>query len=283
MRSGGGEWALALIDQGVELARRLGCAVVGFGGFTSILTRNCRDIRVSDVALTTGNSLTAAAALEATQLACRRLSLGRRVLGVVGAAGNIGRVLAEVAADWADEIVLLGRPGAERRLREAADTLYANAARRADAERRPRAPVRIETDLAALRACNVILAASNAARPVIQPDHLDPDRPVVVCDVAVPRDVDDRVLRERPRAVLLKGGVVRAPLGQNLAIEGMNLPPGEVYGCLAETLLMGLAGIGENFSYGALDPLRVRRIRDLALLHGFALEENPRHNEGTDP
>ena len=280
MRSGGGEWALALIDQGVELARRAGCAVVGFGGFTSILTRNCRDIRVSDVALTTGNSLTAAAALEATRLACLRLELSRRVLGVVGAAGNIGRVLAEVAADWADEIILVGRPGAERRLREAADALYASAARRADADRRPRAPVTIATDLEALRGCNVIVAASNAARPVVLPDHIDPDRPVVVCDVAVPRDVDDRVLAERPRAAVLKGGVVRAPLGQTLAIEGMNLPPGEVYGCLAETLLMGLAGIGENFSYGALDPMRVRRIRDLALLHGFALEENLRHPEG---
>lgn len=287
MRSGGGEWALALIDQGVELARRLGCAVVGFGGFTSILTHNCRDVRVSDVALTTGNSLTAAAALEATQLACRRLALGRRVLGVVGAAGNIGRVLAEVAADWVHEIILVGRPGAERRLREAAASLHDSAARRADADRRPRTSVDIATDMAALRACNVILAASNAARPVVLPEHIAPDRPVVVCDVAVPRDVDDRVLRERPHALLLKGGVVRAPLGQTLAIEGMNLPPGEVYGCLAETLLMGLAGIGENFSYGALDPMRIRRIRDLALLHGFALDENPlrppRAGEGTAP
>jgi acetylornithine/succinyldiaminopimelate/putrescine aminotransferase/predicted amino acid dehydrogenase len=273
MRSGGGEWALALVDQGVELARRLGCAVLGFGGFTSILTHNCRDIRVSDVALTTGNSLTAAAALEATQLACRRLGLARRVLGVVGAVGNIGRVLAEVAADWVQEIVLVGRPGAERRLREAARSLHENAARRADAERRPRAEVRVATDLAALRACNVILAASNAARPVVLPEHIDPDQPVVICDVAVPRDVDDSVLRARPRAVVLKGGVVRAPLGQTLAIEGMNLPPGEVYGCLAETLLMGLAGIGEDFSYGALDPMRIRHIRDLALLHGFALDE----------
>lgn len=280
MRSGGGDWALALIDQGVELARRSGCAVVGFGGYTSILTHNCRDIRVSDVALTTGNSLTAAAALEATQLACRRLGLARRVLGVVGAAGNIGRVLAEVAADWADEILLVGRPGAERRLREAAEVISANAGRRADADCRPRAPIRIATDLAALRACNVVLAASNAARPVVRPEHIDPDAAVVLCDVAVPRDVDDRILGERPRAVVLKGGVVRAPLGQTLAIEGMNLPPGEVYGCLAETLLMGLAGIGENFSYGALDPMRIRRIRDLALLHGFALEENPRQSEG---
>jgi predicted amino acid dehydrogenase len=76
--------------------------------------------------------------------------------------------------------------------------------------------------------------------------------------------------------VVLAGGVVRAPLGQTLRIDGMNLPPGEIYGCLAETLLMGLAGIGENFSYGALDPMRIRRIRDLALMHGFVLGEEPR-------
>jgi acetylornithine/succinyldiaminopimelate/putrescine aminotransferase/predicted amino acid dehydrogenase len=300
MRAGGGDWARDLIDQGVELARRFGCAVVGFGGFTSILTHNCRSIVTSDVALTTGNSLTAAAALEAAQLAARRLGIGRSVLGVVGAAGNIGRVLAEVASDWADEIVLLGRPGAERRLRDAAAALYGSAARRAgimpatglartmadrgilgaatDAalELGDRGPVRIATDLAALRGCNLILTASNAARPIVQPGHITPDRPVVVCDVAVPRDVDDRVMTERPNAVVLKGGVVRAPMGQTFAIDGMNLPPGEIYGCLAETLLLGLAGIGEDFSYGALDPMRIRRIRDQALMHGFTLDENRR-------
>ncbi len=108
------------------------------------------------------------------------------------------------------------------------------------------------------------------------------DRSVVVCDVAVPRDVHDSVLDQRPRAIVLEGGVVRAPLGQTLAIGGMNLPPGEVYGCLAETLLMGLAGIGENFSYGALDPMRIRRIRDLALMHGFTLDENPRAPRSAD-
>ena len=331
MRAGGGGWARELIDQGIELARQLGCAVVGFGGFTSILTGNCRSVIASDVALTTGNSLAAAAALEAAQRAARRLALPRRVLGVVGAMGNIGRVLAEVAADWVDEIVLVGRPGAERRLREAAASIYASSARRAagapaasgglaatmvarglltdggpattapgataataaataadrddlgewlrgraDAELGRSAPVRIATDLGSLRDCDLILTASNAARPVVHPHHVAPDRPVVVCDVAVPCDVDDSVLDERPGATLLAGGVVRAPLGQTFALSGMNLPPGQVYGCLAETLLMGLAGIGENFSYGALDPMRIRRIRDLALMHGFALDENPR-------
>jgi acetylornithine/succinyldiaminopimelate/putrescine aminotransferase/predicted amino acid dehydrogenase len=310
MRAGGGQWARELIDDGIELARRRGCSVVGFGGFTSILTGNCRSVIASDVALTTGNSLTAAAALEATLRAAGRLDLPRRVLGVVGAIGNIGRVLAEVAADWVDEIVLIGRPGAERRLREAAAAIYASSARRGgapgasgglaatlqgrglmadggqgdlgewlrrrgEAELGERAPVRIATDLAALTGCDIVLTASNAARPVVFPEHIAADRSVVVCDVAVPRDVHDSVLTERPRATVLKGGVVRAPLGQPLAISGMNLPAGEVYGCLAETLLMGLAGIGEDFSYGPLDPMRVRRIRDLALMHGFALDENP--------
>jgi hypothetical protein len=217
-----------------------------------------------------------------------------------------------VAADWVDEIVLFGRPGAERRLREAAAAIYAASARRAGAaptdgglsatmtergllrggaaerddlgewllgraeELGARAPIRVATDLAALVDCDVILTASNSARPVLLPEHVAADRDVVVCDVAVPRDVHDSVLDRRPRATVLKGGVVRAPLGQPLAISGMNLPPGEVYGCLAETLLMGLAGIGENFSYGALDPMRIRRVRDLALMHGFALDENPR-------
>ena len=274
MRDGGGRWARDLIDQGIELARRSGCAVVGFGGFTSILTASCRTVVASDIAVTTGNSLTAAAALEAVQLAARRLELPRRVLGVVGAIGNIGRVLAEVAADWVDEIVLVGRPGAERRLRDAAAAIGAASA--------GRAPVRIATDLAALIDCDIILTASNAARPVVHPEHVAADRSVVVCDVAVPRDVHDSVIGQRPRAVVLEGGVVRAPLGQTLDIGGMNLPPGEVYGCLAETLLMGLAGIGENFSYGALDPMRVRRIRDLALMHGFTLDENPRASSKSD-
>jgi acetylornithine/succinyldiaminopimelate/putrescine aminotransferase/predicted amino acid dehydrogenase len=323
MRAGGGGWARELIDQGIELARQRGCAVVGFGGFTSILTASCRSVVASDIALTTGNSLTAAAALEAAQCAAHRLALPRRVLGVVGAIGNIGRVLAEVAADWVDEIVLVGRPGAERRLRDAAAAIYASSARRAGGAPGPRgglaatmsargllggsdgaadrddlgewlrgraeadlgasAPVRIATDVAALLACDIILTASNAARPVVYPQHVRADRPVVVCDVAVPRDVDDSVMDERPRAAVLAGGVVRAPLGQTFALSGMNLPPGQVYGCLAETLLMGLAGIGENFSYGALDPMRIRRIRDLALMHGFALDENPRRRLPRDP
>ena len=53
----------------------------------------------------------------------------------------------------------------------------------------------------------------------------------------------------------------------------MRLPAGTMYGCLAETVLLGFEGTGENFSYGKLTSSRLRRIRELARQHGFTVEE----------
>ena len=312
LRRGEGDWALDLIWQGVERARRHGCSVLGFGGYTSIVTNNCRAIAVADMAITSGNSLTSAAALDAAFGAAHRLGLRRRTVGVVGGAGNIGMVLAEVGADQADAIVLVGRERATRRLQALASRIYAFAwqqfctgrahqgiaralaetgvfsaklnleddADMGDAIRRfldttlgPEAPIRITTELDDLRSCDIIISATNAPQPVILPEHVRTG-PVVLCDVALPRDVDAKVIEQRPDAVVLKGGIVRAPMNQQLHIDAINLAPGEVYGCLAETIILGLSGIGENFSQGQLKPLQVRRIRELARSHGFVIEEN---------
>ena len=124
-RAGDVKWARDLIARGVELAKERGARVVGFGGYTSIVTDNCRDFAHEGVLVTSGNSLTTAAAVEAVLAARKRLGLGRVRLGVVGALGNIGAVLAEVLADHVDEIVLVGRAGAKRRLEEREDRLYA--------------------------------------------------------------------------------------------------------------------------------------------------------------
>jgi predicted amino acid dehydrogenase len=124
-----------------------------------------------------------------------------------------------------------------------------------------------------LAGCDLIISATNAPRPVILPEHVS-DAPVVLCDVAAPRDVDPAVRSARPRAVVLQGGMVRAPPGQSLELSTMKLKRGQLYGCLAETLLIGLAGLREHFSYGKLTAARVRRIRELAQAHGFGIEED---------
>jgi acetylornithine/succinyldiaminopimelate/putrescine aminotransferase/predicted amino acid dehydrogenase len=321
MRSGEGHWPRAIVEQGVQLAQRLGCRVIGFGGYTSIVTRNCETIVSSEVALTSGNSLTAAAAIDAMFQAAERRGVRARRLGVLGAAGNLGKVLAEVAADEVTQLVLVGRPGTEQRLVRVAEGICADVwlrqierggigalspararepltglgaallalpgshelmgldthelgARLFQLQRAlgPEAPIRIATDPRALLACNLVFCASNAARPLLLPEHVAAG-PVIVVDVAAPGDVHPALLHERPQATLLKGGIVRLPLDQHLRVDGMNLRQGEVYGCLAETLMLGLAGIGDNFSYGTLIAADVRRARALAHLHGFTFEE----------
>jgi predicted amino acid dehydrogenase len=137
-----------------------------------------------------------------------------------------------------------------------------------------KAPITIATDMNALRTCNVIVSATNAPHPVITAEHLG-DGPVVVCDVAAPGDVHPDVAHQRKNVAVLKGGMVRLPLGQPLRIRGMPIAPGITFGCLGETILMGLSGIEESLSVGALTAAGVRRARDLALLHGFGFDEKP--------
>jgi predicted amino acid dehydrogenase len=241
----------------VEFARGEGATLVGCGGYTSILTDNCRDLVEEDLGVTSGNSLTVAASFEALTRAAGELGLRNRVVGVVGATGNIGAALAELAADFADAVVLVGRPAAARRLERIAAKLGV--------------PATVATDLAALRDCNVVVSASNSPRPIILPEHLA-RTPLVLCDVAVPRDVHESVARERPDARIIRGGIVRLPMGQTLDVPALDLPKGHVYACLGETILLGLAAREENFSLGPVRAERVREILAIARSHSFVID-----------
>ena len=128
------------------------------------------------------------------------------------------------------------------------------------------------TDLAALRTCNVIVTATNAPQPLLMPEHVG-SAPVVICDVAVPGDVDPRIIRERPDVTVLAGGMVSLPLDQRLHIRGMPHDAGEIYGCMAETILTGLADLDRSLSLGALRASDVRAAGDLARAHGFGFGE----------
>jgi predicted amino acid dehydrogenase len=67
--------------------------------------------------------------------------------------------------------------------------------------------------------------------------------------------------------------MVRAPLGQQLGIAAMNLNGPELYGCLAETLLLGFVRHAGHYSYGQLSAWRVRQAREWATQHGFEIVE----------
>lgn len=88
----------------------------------------------------------------------------------------------------------------------------------------------------------------------------------------MPSDISAAVIRERPDALVIPGGIVRLP-DPDLSLEGLDIQPGHVLACLAETLLMGLEGATTHGSFGAITPEGVQNILALSDKHGFALAD----------
>ncbi|WP_084489117.1 aminotransferase class III-fold pyridoxal phosphate-dependent enzyme [Nocardia niwae] len=241
-----------LVWHAVEQAIAAGATVIGLGGYTSIVTDAAREVAEDTITVTSGNSLTAACAYEVLGAELAALPPGQRRVGIVGALGNIGAVMAELLAPLADSLVLVGRPGAGTRLRRVAAGLPGEVA--------------VSEDLAALSACRVVVSATNSAEPLITAHHLAAHHPVLICDLAVPGDVDPAVA-EQPHLTLVGGGRMALPLGQTPALPETGLPAGVVYACMAETLLLGFEPRTASPSYGALTVAGVRAARSLAARH----------------
>jgi acetylornithine/succinyldiaminopimelate/putrescine aminotransferase/predicted amino acid dehydrogenase len=251
------------IEAAVTLAREEGCHVVGLGGYTSIVSVNGLRVKTAGVALTSGNALTVAMGLEALRAAAKEkgIDVPRSRIGIVGASGNIGSMYASLIAPEVGEMVLVTRPAARARASTIADEI-----RRAVRG----LAVEVATSIEALRDCPLVVAASSDPETLIYPGHLGPG-PVVICDISLPPDVASSVRQQRGDVLVVRGGVVRLPENSDLCLSGVPLPRGQVYACIAETLLMGLEGMSSHGSYGRLDPEAVQTSIAMAEKHGFTL------------
>ena len=238
--------------------------MIALGQYTSIVTRNATTLDLPHVGLTTGNSYTIALALEAVERAVkeRGVNQDKATLAIVGASGNIGQTCAEILASRFGRTLLLGsnKPSAIRRLAE----LQA---------RIPRAVV--DADPAVLRSADVVLAATNAPVPFLGAEVFAEG--AVVCDLSVPAAVKPEVRNTRPDVLVIGGGIARLPFGEAHGILGFPLPPGQVYGCMAETMLLGLEGVRDATFTGNLPAEHVSRLAAMAKRHGFTLAEYKTH------
>lgn len=300
------EQAISEIGAAVRLAQARGARVVGLGAYTSVVTKGGRDLRHLGVALTTGNSYTVAAAVEATLEATRRLGVDvtEAVAAVVGATGSIGRATALLLAEKVKSLILIGNPlnpdHSRRRLTKVSAEIYryirqnprqcqGQLAERirnhplvpaihADldeyinfAERiRSDSPLMFSLDLAGdLPRADLIVTATSQVNTLIHPEMLKFG--AVVCDVARPPDVSLDVKAARPDVLVIDGGVIALPgmpdLGWNFGFE-----KGLAYACMSETMMLALEGHSQHFSLGIeIDPESIAYTRAMAEKHGFKL------------
>ncbi|MFW5991960.1 MAG: shikimate dehydrogenase [Halanaerobiaceae bacterium] len=243
-----------------EKAEELGCDIVGLGSFTSVVGDKGLTVgRELDIPVTTGNSYTVATAITGTGLAARKMGLSLQKVTVIGAYGSIGRATSLMLAGESKKLVLVGRD--EKKLqtvkKEIEDEGY-------DLK------ITITTELKqAVQNAEIIITASGAVKSLIDPEDLKPG--AVVCDVARPRDVAEKVGEKRDDVLVIEGGVVEVPGSVNFNFD-FGFPPGTAYACMAETMLLALEGKFEDYSLGPrIELSRVREIAELAKKHGFKL------------
>lgn len=74
-----------------------------------------------------------------------------------------------------------------------------------------------------------------------------------------------------PHVRVIKGCILQLPGNQEVTIRGMALAQGDAYACIAEVILLGLAGVCQHFSYGPLRTERVQQIGALARQYSFTV------------
>jgi predicted amino acid dehydrogenase len=251
-----------------ETARKLGAQVMGLGAFTKVVgDAGVTVARRAPLPVTTGNSYSASGALWAARDALSRLGLMEvdehgRFAGnsmVVGATGSIGSVCARLLALASDELWLVSP--------ESAKLL----ALKHDIERQhPRATIHVAaTPNHHLRDMDLIVTAtSGAGKRVLDIMEVKPG--CVITDVARPLDLSAEDVARRPDVLVVESGEVKLP-GQ-VEMRGIGLPPGVVYACLAETIVLALEGRYESFTVGRdIEWEKVKEIYQLGLKHGMQL------------
>jgi len=313
-----------LIENYLDTVRTLGVDFVGLGAYTSVISNAGNDVVNDQFFTTTGNSLTAMVGVDALITTCanRGAPLAKRLTGVIGAYGSVGRLASLRLGKFSEHLVLLGNSanlGAMSELRLVGGELYSAALRAIqsghptgiaktlatllpdpaiverllnrdltdDAQLRDlfdvidalarentavQPPVVVASDLALwLPRLEAVLSATSNGAAFIDPAALHHN--AIICDCAQPPDIGGPALAQRPDVTVIEGGLIHLPDrtyrfgNQNLT----DLPTGVTFSCLAETVVLTMAGKKRDYSIGKRPPLEeAEAIFELALNFGFA-------------
>ncbi len=259
-------WTYRKLIHASRLGERMGARIMGLGAFTSVVgDAGVTVAQKSDIGITSGNSLTVAATLEAAKQAVGkmggRIDEGRVV--VIGATGSIGSVCARLLAEWLGdrgEVVLVA-PRPERLIE----------LKRRIEDETPGARVSIGTSPDAFvgDADLIVTTTSAMNKKVVNIDKVKPG--CVICDVARPPDVKEEDAARRPDVLVIESGEINIPGDIDFGFD-IGLPPKTAYACLAETALLAMEGKFDDYTIGRdIDTERVKEIYRLFKKHEFQL------------
>jgi len=236
----------SLLRAAVIHAQRMGATVIDLGALLSSAAKGGSELqkwvkeeRQLSIVIDNGGAFTAAATIDALHQVVGDLTKKR--IAVIGASGVIGHAVVKYLSQRfnPEQLMAFGRTRSSvDELKGFADLLG------------------IDELKTSLSRADVIILATSAKEPILVPENAFLlKRDAVLLDIAVPADVDDRILTERPDLKLVRCGLIRLP-GQaqsNVDFHFGSVWEGEILhqlfpACLAEGLLLARTGKYENAS-----------------------------------
>lgn len=295
-----------ICNKGIDLLLRSGITKIGLGQYNSIIMQNGKAISNSNIRVTTGNGFTSYAVIQKIEEAIRTRHHLSTKLGIIGAGGNIARVLSAMLLDKVDEIMLMGRSnGNHSKLKDHAGYLIYETLKAIENECESTNPIYdqirsfsessslfisrahrnhteywdayndffpsnkkidISTDLKTLSDCDLILVATSDPSPFLNQTYFK--KGALICDISVPLNCEEELLKN-PDYKVFRGGLIELPHAESLYPPGLSLENGQAYACMVETMLMGFEHAKGCYSFGEINKDQVNDLGNRLKRNGF--------------
>jgi predicted amino acid dehydrogenase/ribosome-associated toxin RatA of RatAB toxin-antitoxin module len=257
------EKVVGKVVESCKVAEKLGLGIVALGGFTSIAGEKYGDefLKRIHIPVTTGNTLTAALAVEGVLKAARlrELDLSKAKVTVIGGTGDIGSACALALAGKVKELTITGRT--PKNIDQMVKRLKSSGKARCRGSR---------DNNAAVRDADIVIAAASAAQSIVEISSFKPG--AIVCDIGYPKNIA-YAETDRTDLLIFAGGICSLPCEFNAGFD-IGLPSNKVlYGCFSEAIVLALEERFENFSWGKghITLEKMAEILGMARKHGFEL------------
>jgi acetylornithine/succinyldiaminopimelate/putrescine aminotransferase/predicted amino acid dehydrogenase/long-subunit acyl-CoA synthetase (AMP-forming) len=260
-KSGKRKQVVTKIQKAVNLAAEKGARIISLGGYTSILTNNGLSLyEPKGSRIITGNTLAAASGIEHLKNSIKQIPEFNKpnIIAVIGSTGNIGQVITEILCEQnniCSGLILLSRSG--KRTNEFINELGKRLKSLVD--------IKISDDMNEIRNAEIIIVCTNTNDPIVLPHHIASSKPVLISDLSVPSAVSAEVFKLPNVVGIPFSAYVTLPEDKDAVISSYS-PPGTVFCCAAEAILLGLERFKGTLK-GRIIPEEVKNMTLLAQKH----------------
>lgn len=219
----------ARVRDAVQLGRNRGARSIGLGALLPAAVSGGKWLEKElDVHIATGSSFNAWIMIENLKQSAQRLSidLASETLCIIGASQQTGVNVAHSLSGFCSKVILSDVPGKKGKLESLKRDLL---------EVNNRLDVRIECDPAKLTDSSLFMVFTSAQGVLPPVELLRPG--TLMLDDTQPRSISREYEQSREDLIVMEGGVIRLPgfnPGYRMGLRNKD----EMYGCVAETILM---------------------------------------------